>query len=40
MPMRECDGALRDAPRTVFGQVDAPTDVFVYVYPLSPGGRR
>lgn len=25
---------LRDAPRTVFGQVDAPTDVFVSVYPL------
>jgi dienelactone hydrolase len=25
---------LRGAPRTVFGEVDAPTDVFVSVYPL------
>jgi len=25
---------LRAAPRTVFGEVDAPTDVKVYVYPL------
>jgi dienelactone hydrolase len=28
------DHALRDAPRTVFGEVDAPTDVYVSVYPL------
>lgn len=28
------DHTLRDAPREVFGRVDAPTDVQVFVYPL------
>lgn len=28
------DHTLRDAPREGFGQIDAPTDVQVFVYPL------
>ena len=32
------DHELRGAPRTVFGSVDAPTDVLVEVYPLSRRG--
>jgi dienelactone hydrolase len=30
------DHVLRDAPRSVFGEVAAPTDVLVLVYPLEP----
>ncbi len=30
------DHALRDAPQSVFGEVRAPTDVLVEVYPLRP----